>query len=271
MTNRRHLLVVGLVILAMCSVLQADPSWPADGDWIPIMVNGLPYADAPVTPPDIVAAAPSPAQMNLVGGLDGASDPEFFPTAFVYVSADDIMFRMRVDGDPGIVGTSNSVWMVFLNTEGDDNTDWVLAFDDTPPPVNRSVKLIPATSGGPSQGNPWNPVVLVPPPAAAVSPTSTWARFADATAFDGSMFNATGDFFVDLAFPIASFLTETELADDFELGMAFATSTNHENINKDLPDSGWGSVGIIIVPEPTVMLILAGSLPWLLRRRRQRI
>jgi hypothetical protein len=266
MTNRRHLLVVGVVVLAMCSVLQADPSWPDDGDWIPITVDGLPYADALSPPEDIFASDSEPPQLNIVGGTDGISNPvEFFPAAFVYVSADDIMFRMRVDGDPGTAEDSNWVWMVFLNTEGDDNTDWVLALDSS---GDNQVELVAATSGGPSQGLPWNPVELDPPPAAFVTPLGTWSQFADAT--DGSLFKGDSDFFVDLAFPLETFLDETGLG-DFPLGVAFATSANHNNINKDLPDSGWGSTGTIFIPEPTVMLILAGSLPWLLRRRRQRI
>jgi len=266
MNAQKHLLLTGLFVLTACSTLLADPVWPADSDWIP-MLNGGPYVDVVhnTGTGDVYATPPNPDELDLVGGID-ANNAGPFPTGFWYSDGTDLMFRMRVDGDPdkGQFG-SQSVWTVFLNTDDDDEIDWAISLDNN---SDSQVELIPAVSGGPTTANPWNPVVLGGTPHNGVSPLSTWSRFGSATAVDGSEFDGDEDFFVDMAFPMATFLSTTGLAPADPIGMALATSTNHININKDLPDyDSWGQPPLI--PEPATLILLAAGLPLLLRLRRK--
>ena len=262
MTDLRQLLVTGVVVLTAGATLQADPIWPDDLDWTPVLVSGIPYIDALDSPDDVYAASTSPDQMNLVGGLDGNS-AVLFPTAFFYADNDNLMFRMRVDGNPT---GANSAWIVFLNTDLDTEVDWVLSLDSS---GDNQVELVPALSGGPAQGSPWNPVVIGPTPHTGVSPLAIWSRFVDATAVDGSEFDGDTDYFVDIAYPLSDFLSTTGLSASDPFGLAFATSSDHNNINKDLPDfAEWGQPpngGVI--PEPTSILLLLGSVPLFMIRK----
>lgn len=269
MVHRRNILVIGVVILATCSALSAAPVWPADGDWTPIVIGPSLYTDARDGPgsPDVHAGAASPDEMDLVGGMDPTPAGPF-PTGLAYSDGTDLMFRLRVDGDPT---GAQMVWLVLLDTGGDDEVDWVLSLVNSGP--TNQVDLVPATSGGPSLPSPWNPIVLgaapAPPPVNSVSPLATWSRLVNATAVDGSEFGGDDDFFVDMAFPVDTFLELTGLSASDMFGIAFATSADHVNVNKDLPDNGWGETRDgPIIPEPTTMLILAASMPCLLKRKR---
>jgi large repetitive protein len=260
MNAQKHLLLTGALVFTISSTLLAAPVWPADGDWLPILVDGSPYIDALNGPGDVYATPPNPDQLDLVGGIDSNSAGPF-PTGYIYTDADNLMVRMRVDGDPT---GANSAWIVFLNTDPDDDVDWVLSLDSS---GDNQVELVAAAPAVAGQGNPWEPVVIGPTPHSGVAPLSTWSRFVSATAVDGSEFDGDEDFFVDMAFPMATFLSTTGLAPADPFGLAFATSANHNNINKDLPDSSaWGyPPGGPVIPEPATLILLAAGLPLLLR------
>jgi hypothetical protein len=266
MNAQKQILVAGMLVFTLCSGLSADPVWPTDGEWIPMLNGGL-YVDVVnnTGTGDVYATPPHPDNLDLVGGIDANSAGPFV-TGYWYTDDVDLMFRMRVDGNPDIgrFGAQH-VWIVFLNTDDDDDVDWALSLDNQ---VDGQVELVPAVSGGPTTANPWNPVVLGDTPHTGVSPLSTWSRFLSATAVDGSEFDGDEDFFVDLAFPMATFLSMTGLAPADPIGMALATSADHVNINKDLPDyTSWGDPPVI--PEPATLILLAAGLPLLLRIRRK--
>ena len=234
------------------------------------MIGANPYTDALYVGGnpnnDTFATPPEPEMLDLVGGIDhhGAGP---FPTGYWFRDTDNLMFRMRVDNEPGV--NSQFVWTVLINTDVDPDVDWALQLDLQ---VDNQVELVAAASGGPNSGNPWNPVVLDGTPHTGVSPVADYSRFVNASAIDGSHFHDPGpdddDYFVDLAFPLQTLQSVTGLPPGFAFSAALATSADHININKDLPDvAAWSNT----VPEPSALALLSISLfAWLAFRWRKR-
>ncbi|MHC4981617.1 MAG: PEP-CTERM sorting domain-containing protein [Planctomycetota bacterium] len=267
--------IVAVALLAFPVSALAAPIWPSYDGWHPVTVSGGYYIDPLYegAGTDRYATPPNPNELDLMGGTDLLGNGEF-ATGFWYSDGSNIMFRMRVNGDPA-QGTHGSqhVWMVFLNTDTDDDVDWSLQLDNK---VDQQVELVQAISGGPSQGNPWDPVILADPPHTGVAPLSTWSQFVNASLlpldppYGGSYFEDQSqedyDYFVDVAFPLVDFFNVTGLTTIDGIGVAFATSSDHSNINKDLPDyDGWSDD----IPEPaTVSLLALGALAVFGRRLR---
>jgi len=89
-----------ILILIPCVPAGAAPSWPASAtQWNPVPVGVGIYEDALAGSGADNFDTPPPAGMDLVGGMDPDGNGPF-ATGFWYSTAEDLMFRMRVDGDP---------------------------------------------------------------------------------------------------------------------------------------------------------------------------
>jgi hypothetical protein len=229
------------------------PTWPAaDYLWSPVMVDGNLYVDAQADAGDYYAGKPSQA-MDIVGGTDPQGDGPF-AAGFWVLGPTDLMFRIRVDGDPG--QSRHVVWSALLNTDADSDVDWVLQLDLS---TDDQVELVEAVSGGPDNG--WD-ITLANPPHVIGYDRTLYSRFSNASGplyppFTGSHFHgsspADADYFVDLAIPLADFITLTGWNPGDPLGIAFSTSAPHLTTSQDRPDySGWD---VPTTPVPDVAIL----------------
>lgn len=255
-------------------------SWPGDAEWTALTYGLDLYVDALATASggdDNFVTIPEPEVLDLVGGYDhhGAGP---FAAGFSYQDNDYLMFRIRVDNEPTLAGpgADQLVWTVMLNTDGDPDVDWVVQLDQK---QHDQVELVPAISGGPQTAVPWDPVVLSSDELEHVGfDSGEYARTQNATATDGSHFHDEGpeddDFFIDIAYPLATFLSRTGLPADFTYQAALATSATDTLINKDIPDHASWIPTVALVPEPATWVGFITGLTLLLaaspRRRRTR-
>ncbi len=247
--------VISLLFLWVLSAsTSAGPTWPAaDNLWNPVLVGGSLYVDAQADSGIDYYATKPPKPMDIVGGIDpqGAGP---FAAGFWSVGAGDLMFRMRVDGDPSQDG--QFVWTALLNTDADSDVDWVLQLDRQ---GDEQVELVAALSGGPDNG--WD-VTLAGPPHTVGYDETLYSRFLNASSlldppFTGSHFHGPepmdDDYFVDIAMPLADFTALTGWHPGDPLGIAFSTSASHIVNNKDRPDyAGWD---VPALPAPGAALL----------------
>jgi hypothetical protein len=229
------------------------PSWPAaDYLWSPVMVDGSLYVDAQADAGDYYTSRP-PKAMDIVGGRDPQGNGPF-AAGFWVLGPADLMFRLRVDGDP--TESRQFVWSVLLNTDADSDVDWVLQLDMS---TDEQVELVEAISGGPENG--WK-VTLANPPHVIGYDKALYTRFANASyplypPYTGSHFHGSGpvddDYFVDIAIPLADFLALTGWKPSDPLGIAFSTSAPHLTNNQDRPDYGGWDVPTTIVPDVAIL------------------
>jgi len=146
-------LIVSL-LFAPCVYAGVGPVWPgSDTAWNPVMVGTDVYVDALANSGFDNYGTPPQSPLDIVGG----TDPEgggVFAAGFWQSTVDDLMFRMRLDGDPGQGG--QFVWTALLDTDLDSDVDWALQLDLS---GDNRVELVQALSGGP--GNGWD-VTLSP-------------------------------------------------------------------------------------------------------------
>jgi len=256
-------------LLALVGPAGAVPSWPAQADqWSPVLISGGLYVDAQADSGYDNYDTPPPAPMDIVGGIDPAGHGPF-AAGFWYQTAGDIMFRMRVDGDPSRGG--QFVWTTLLNTDADSDVDWVVQLDLS---GDNQVELVEALSGGPATN--WE-VTLAGPPHIYGFDKDTYSRFVDASGtldapYTGSRFHgpgpATDDWFVDMGIPLATFTSVTGWDVGDPLGIAFSTSASHVADNKDRPDyPGWGNQPVVPAPGALLLAGLGTALVGWLRRR----
>ena len=114
----RSPLAVTVVLCYAAAAPAAPVTWPADNAWTPatrgaalyvdkLTDGGNPYNDYYSTPP-------SPEYTDIVGGTDAASQGAF-AAGFWSNNGTDIMFRIRVDGQPSV--NPQTVWQVLLNLD----------------------------------------------------------------------------------------------------------------------------------------------------------
>lgn len=270
--------IIAFCIIPCCTAAApAALIWPATPQgWTPITVGGAPYVDPLYTGSgsDYYATPPSPDKLDLVGGIDKNGNGPF-ATGFWATDGANLMFRMRVDSNPTQGNdNTNHVWTVLLNTDADPAVDWAMQLDAQ---GDNQVEFVRALAGSPSSGTPWNPVTLAGTPHTGL-PLAAWSAFVNASAlplnapYGGSHFDSTNanddDFFVDIALPISliqSIMAQAGETWSGQFSAAFATSADHININKDLPDiTTWPDP----VPEPASLSLLAAGALATLRRRR---
>lgn len=254
------------VILGMVAILSiswvpagAVPSWPGlDSGWDTVTIGGGMYVDARTGDPGDNFDTPPQGPVDIVGGIDQSANGPF-AAGFWAQSAEDLMFRMRVDTDPGVGG--QFVWTTLFNTDADSDVDWALQLDLS---GDNQVELVQAISGGPANG--WD-ITLAGAPHTIAFDENVYSRFVNASAgaldppYTGSQFHGPGpetdDWFVDIAVPLATFTATTGWNPGDPLGIAFSTSSTHTLANKDRPDyMGWGNVDEPpVVPVPSALIL----------------
>jgi hypothetical protein len=197
---------------------------------------------------------PPQGPVDIVGGIDQSGHGPF-AAGFWAQSAQDLMFRMRVDTNPAVGG--QFVWTALLNTDADSAVDWAVQLDMS---GDNQVELVQGLSGGPDNG--WDVTLTHHADTVGLDP-EVYSRFVNASGalnppYTGSQFHGPGpandDWFVDLAVPLASFTATTGWNPGDPLGIAFSTSSTHTLANKDRPDyDGWG--GIPAVPAPGALVL----------------
>ena len=223
-------------VLAFSTSVQAQPTFPAEDQWIVLMCGGQPSFDPLADEPG------ANADKDVVG--DSAD-----PALYYYLDANYLYFRMRVDGDPLNSGTFRPFgWAVEFDTDGDFTTYEILAQVngiDNPDSVTLHENTVTTSFDDPAD-------------TAELFITSydgaTYARGVMAT----STFGGDPDFFVDWALPLAD-LTALGVTPMTELVLAMGTSSNTQSINADLAcndgNSGvrtlTGTVTDPFVPDPT--------------------
>lgn len=267
----------GLLFLCAVSTVTAVVNWPSPGGWTPVTIGGGTYVDAcTATASDPSWAAANPDYTDIVGGVDqlGATyNAGYWANDTVGMN---ILFRMRVDNVPPTSPDPNNVWTVLLNTTGNDNTDYAVQLDHQ---FHERVEMAATTAVGPSTVPSWGnlgdlEVGGSAGPQIAIGAITTFSRYVNASVgpeADGSRFHqAAGDDdgFVDVAIPYGAFTSLTGLGGaSVQFQVAFASSGNHVNLNKDHPDTGWSDPIVVLIPEPGMVL---GALPLLLLACRRR-
>lgn len=250
--------MIAVVLLGLASgPAWASPSWPTDDQWhaVTVFSGAGSYVDAVLlsgNPHGDVYATPPSDSRDLVGGTDySGAGP--YPTAYWYFDGENIMFRIRVDGSPY---NDPFVWSALLNTDADNDTDFALQLDISS--SANQVEMAVAVSGGPANG--WDVLLADEPhvPPGTGDPSTDFYRWMSATAIDGSDFSGPDDedYFLDFAFPYATFLSVTGQNPGDPFSVAFTTSSSHVTPNKDLPDyTVWSDP--ITVPEPSSAALLS--------------
>jgi hypothetical protein len=257
-------LVLLAAVSSQAAAVTLPPVW-GSVSWQVVMIGGNPYVDVPWTSGlDVYATPPNPDNVDLVGS-------NAFPTAYRFEDAmnDLVGFRVRVDGNPlKMTGDFDErVWTVFIDVNKSGLVEYALQLDAK---TDGDVELVMAMVAG-SPGSPWDPVTLSTMNLGSVTPlVGAWAE--GVLAGDGSNFNGNADYFVDFAFPRGDFYSLMGLMAGDPIDVAFATSDNHENINKDLPDYSGFTPDDHVAPEPLTIVALAASglgVGAYLRRRRK--
>lgn len=263
--------IIGLTVgFLVGSSAFAAVAWPGDlTGWTPIAVGDAYYNGTQPTSDmtwGALGTGETEGGLDVVGGdlLVSGTTPTFYPAGYTASDGTDLMFRMRLEDLPKM--DAKSVWAVLFETNNDANlyTDFALRLELSND-GSLAVRLS-ATPGNYGPTNNWgtNPGGLGPD---LWSGDGTYSGGLFPTG-DGSNFGDDDDAFVDLAVPLEAFKTATGLGTGDSFLVAFATSSNFSNLNKDKPDA-WSPPNITPVPEPaSVTLLVMGALVALFRRRR---
>lgn len=241
-----------IVLVTACLVAgAARPAYPwpiLQADW-----TSIPWVDT--------VGDKTPTEVDIVGSAT-------YPAVFYAYDGTNLCFRLRVNGQPGPAGNytafNNYVWSVAINTTAGgspDRPEYGLELVASGP--NPAVVLSPGdpTGGGATT---WSTVIkyLTPySPSIATIPNGTYARWSLAS--DGSLFSGNADYFVDIAMPYQYFLDKTLLARGTPMQVAFATSTDQNNMGKDMPDAGtswYPSTPISFMPVLTTTPATGGTM-----------
>jgi len=146
---KRLNLILGVTAIVCVSGLPAGaiPSWPGlDSDWDVVIIGGSAYVDARTGDPGDNYGTPPQSPLDIVGGIDQSANGPF-AAGFWAQTANDLMFRIRVDTDPSVGG--QFVWTALLNTDADSDVDWAVQLDLS---GDNQVELVQSLSGGPDNG-----------------------------------------------------------------------------------------------------------------------
>lgn len=240
--GRGAAIVGAILMLTSGGAVVAQVNWPAaTADWYPVTWGGGPYLEPNDKTPDTI---------DLRGDAT-------YNTGYWFSDGIDLMFRLRLDQAPN--ASTQQVWQVLMDPDGDDFVEWALQWDAK---SDDQIELNHALTGGPLFTD-----VQLNEASFWYDPTpSPYGRFVSPTD-DGSNFDGDADGFVDIAIPWVKLTQYSGITPTTWLRVAFSTSDNHNNINKDLPD-GWGDP--IFVPEPASLGLQALTLALVGARLRRR-
>lgn len=193
-------------------------AYPADNQFIPFSLGGVPFGDVPNDE--------SPGSADIVGDAT-------FPAVFLAYDGTTLYFRMRVNEDPRNsqkTGFQNFAWGYLINTNGVAGTyQWMLGVQG----LRNRIALIQNTI---VQANSWND----PAEGTDGNGTPNWQspiiNFDTARVRltgDGSNFGGTPDYFIDLVMPAAAFLSTLSINTLTSLRFIPFSSANDNNYNKD--------------------------------------
>lgn len=261
------------LLFAPCVCAGTGPLWPTlDTGWNPVMWGTGYYVDALANSGYDNYGTPPQKPLDIVGGTDPAGNG-VFAAGFWQTTPNDLMFRMRVDGNPSVGG--QFVWTALLNTDADSDVEWAVQLDLS---GDNQVELVRALSGSPANG--WN-IVLAS--TGIGFDDAVYSRFSTVSAvlnppYTGSKFHGPGpignDYFIDFAVPLGTFTSTTGWNGGDPLGIAFSTSASHTSTNKDRPDyTAWPAPPgppspTVPVPGAAALVGLGAALVgWLQRRK----
>ncbi len=202
-------LVITLPLSAMAQ------SWPADGEWVPATVNGIPASD------------PCNDTMFAEGGDDVVGDP-MHPAYYFKLNRDLMYFRMRVDAHPASTLLPYN-WGILVDVAR-ERTDYEYTFTSTYPFVGAGVQqftnlIVDAANrvdDPPDQ-----------PPVPSLPGMMVRFVFADTTQLYPSC-DPVEDFFVDMAIPTEALFVVPEWYDEAApLRFVAGTSSDGLTINAD--------------------------------------
>ena len=101
-------LILGVIAISCVPWLSAGavPSWPGlDSNWDVVTIGGATYIDARTNDAWDNRGTPPQGPVDIVGGIDQSGNGPF-AAGFWTQSVDDLMFRMRVDTNPNVGGSS---------------------------------------------------------------------------------------------------------------------------------------------------------------------
>jgi large repetitive protein len=266
--SRLSLFVVlaGLVAATACSGVWAASIFTGV-TWLPVTTGGGasyyvdPLGDIAPQFVDIVGDATIPA---VYWGININSTP-------ADITDDYLLFRMRLEAP--VAAQDNYCYQVLFDTDNGGDVDWVLQLDNK---VDNRVEFAVADPGGPTWGD-----VAISTLAAQIPWTGVFTIYSETVypTGDGSNFGGDADRFLDLGMPWVSFLNAVYGGQSTPFSVAFSTSANHNNINKDLPNQATASDPVNVgfsdnindnnVPEPTTWALMGIGTLALFRRRRR--
>ncbi|MFH0831135.1 MAG: DUF11 domain-containing protein [Parcubacteria group bacterium] len=208
------------------------PAWPADNDWEPITLAGVPFADEEArkgcVDPTNGGTSPDPSEVDIGSqavclgpehynpgnkGQPNANAQNTYSAGFFYLdpnndsqtcqalSDDYLYFRTRYAGNPyqnsPKSGFTNSFWWVTLDSDQDNKADFYIRLDGNGLKTDETLDLIYETG---NDNNPTGEPVVVP----HVNPIDTDLARALETP-DNDTVGDTKEYFLDWRLPLSDF------------------------------------------------------------------
>lgn len=209
------------ILIAVAALLAPSLAfaWPADANWKPILIGGLPLQDINTD---------ANTERNIVSSAGNAA-------AYYYNDGTDIFFRERLDASPqGGGGQGNLTpfgWGMEFDTDGVLNTyEYLIMIDGISSPEVISIRQNTST---PAKG------LDKPGDQAEVElysvPLNPGVNFRIVAA--NTSINGTQDYFLDWSLNFQNYLTATGLTPDLPIRTYWGSSNSTQTLTSDLVDA----------------------------------